>query len=110
MEHYSVNISKQARADMQGILRHISVYLREPATADHMLSRFEEAASSLETMPNRCALVPDDYLASAGFRMTSVGNYLVFYMVDQEAKVVNISRVLYGRQNWIDLLTRDLPQ
>lgn len=110
MERFSIHISKKARADMHGILYHIAVHLGEPSTADRLLSRFEEAASSLETMPMRYALVPDSYLASVGFHMTSVGNYLVFYLVDQETKTVNISRVLYGRQNWIQLLTHELSQ
>lgn len=110
MEHYNVNFAKQARADMRGILSYIAGHLREPSTAERMLDRFEEAALSLETMPLRFAPVPDSYLASVGFRMTSVGNYLIFYMVDQESKTVNISRVLNGRQNWIELLTSDLTQ
>lgn len=110
MERYSVNISARAWADMRGILNYISTCLREPSVADRLLDRLEKSAQSLETMPNRYALVPDSYLASAGFRMTSVGSYLIFYMVDQEAKTVDISRVLNARQNWTELLASDLPQ
>lgn len=105
MERYSVDISKQAWADMQGILHYIATYLREPAAAERTLDRFEETALSLETMPLRFALVPDSCLASVGLRMTSVGNYLVFYTVNENDHVVHISRVLYGRQNWTELLT-----
>ena len=108
MERYSVEISQRARADIRDILRYIARRLREPATAERMLSRFEAAAASLETMPHRFALVPDGCLAAAGFRMPSVGNYLVFYTLDEEKKVVNISRVLNGRQNWTELLTHEL--
>ncbi|MCI8677180.1 MAG: type II toxin-antitoxin system RelE/ParE family toxin [Lawsonibacter sp.] len=108
MERYSVDISRQARADMRGILHYIAMRLREPSTAEHTLDRLEETVSSLAVMPKRFALVPDSCLAAAGFRMTSVGNYLVFYTLDEDKKVVNISRVLSGRQNWMELLTRDL--
>lgn len=110
MEHYSVNISHQARADMRGILYYIAAHLREPSTADHMLNRFEEAALSLETMPKRFALVPDNYLASMGFRMASVGNYLLFYIADSDTHTVNISRVLYGKQDWVKLLTKTVQE
>ena len=109
MERYNVNISRQAWADMRGILSYIAGHLREPSTADHLLTRFEKTAASLETMPKRFAPVPDSYLASAGFRITSVGNYLVFYTLDEDKKTVDISRVLNGRQNWIELLSSDLP-
>lgn len=110
MERYRVVLSQKGKAEIRAIVQYIAVNLHEPDAARRTQRRFKELVASLKSMPNRYALVPDGYLASVGFRMTSVGNYLVFYMVDQEAKVVNISRVLYGRQNWIDLLTRDLPQ
>lgn len=109
MERYSVNISRQARADMRDILYYLSVRLGEPATAGRVLSRLEKAAFSLETMPDRYALAPDSYLASAGIRITSAGNYLIFYTVNQETRRVDVSRVLNGRQNWIELLSSDLP-
>lgn len=110
MERYSVEISRRAQADIRDILRYIARRLREPATAERMLSRFEAAAASLEAMPHRFALVPDSYLASAGVRAASVDSYLIFYIVDQDAKTVSVSRVLYGRRNWAELLTQDLSQ
>ncbi len=105
MERYKVVLSRRAEADIRAIVKYIAVTLREPAAAKRMQGRFKEMAASLKSMPKRFALVSDRYLASVGFRMTSVGNYLVFYTLDEEKNVVNISRVLYGRQNWMDLLT-----
>ena len=110
MERYKVILSQKGKAEIRAIIQYIAVNLHQPDTARHIQHRFKELVASLKTMPNRYALVSDSYLASMGLRMASVGNYLVFYMVDQETKAVNISRVIYGRQDWITLLTRDLPQ
>lgn len=105
MERYNVVLSLEARADIHEIVRYIAKELREPSTAEHMLDRIEEAIASLESMPEKYALVSDEYLASFGIRMAAVRKYIIFYTVEHSKKEVNISRVLYGRRNWIGLLT-----
>lgn len=104
MELYNVILSLEARADIQEIVRYIAKELREPSTAVQMLDRIEEAIASLESMPEKYALVSDEYLTSCGIRMIAVKKYLIFYTVEHSKKEVNISRVLYGKRNWIDLM------
>lgn len=108
MERYKVLLAREADADIRNILRYISVNLKERSTAETMLNRFRETILSLETMPERFALVSNGYLASMGVRMAFAGNYLFFYTVNTDEARVNILRVLYGRQNWIDILTNDM--
>lgn len=105
MEHYNVIVSLEAGADIREIVRYIAKELREPSTAEQMLDRIDEAVASLETMPEKYALVTDEYLASCGIRMVAVKKYLIFYTVDHSKNEVNISRALYGKRNWIELLT-----
>ncbi len=107
MEHYDVILTKKARADIQAAIRYIARDLREPATAAGMLDRFKVEIMSLQTMPERFGLVPDEYLASLGIRMTAVGSYLIFYVVNHGEHRVYVPRVLYGRRNWIEILTKD---
>lgn len=104
MEHYNVILSERANADIRAAIRYIAVELRNPQAAGVLLDKFDDAIQSLDTMPERVALVSDDYLASRGFRMIAVGNYLLFYIVNRQERVVNIPRVLYGRRNWRELL------
>ncbi len=107
MERYNVILSLKAKADIREIVRYIAKELREPATAEHVLDRIEDVIASLESMPEKYALVSDEYLASCGIRMVAVRKYLIFYTVDHSKNEVNISRVLYGKRNWIDLLTME---
>ena len=66
MEHYSIHLTQSAQADIRDIAGYISLELRVPLTAKKLLRRFREAISSLETMPERYALVSDGYLATRG--------------------------------------------
>lgn len=109
MEHYKVKFTEKTNADIRAAVRYVAIDLREPDTAERMAIRIKEEAASLKNMPERFPLVPDRYLASLGFRMTSVGNYLIFYIVNHDKRQVEISRVLYGKRNWIKILTEDNP-
>lgn len=108
MKHYKVILSLEAKADIREIVRYIAKELCEPVTAEHMLDRIDKAITSLETMPEKYALVFDEYLASRGIRMLTVQKYLIFYTVDRSKNEVYISRVLYGKRNWITLLTGEI--
>ncbi len=105
MEHYDVILSSTAESDIRGIVRYIAVDLREAATAEKMLDKFDDAIRSLESMPERNPLVSDPDLAALSLRMQPVGNYLIFYVVNHGAHQVNIVRVQYGRRDWIKILT-----
>ena len=106
MEHYKVKFAQEANADIRAAVRYVAVDLRETDTAERMAIRIKEEATSLKDMPERFPLVPDRYLASLGVRMTSVGNYLIFYIVNRDKRQVEISRVLYGKRNLIEILTK----
>jgi len=95
--------------DLQAIFFHISTQLLAPQTAENMIDTLHKEMSSLEVMPKRNPLVEDAFLASLGYRILPVKNYLVFYsVVDMPAPEVNIERVLYKGRNWQHILTLSL--
>ncbi|MDD2443652.1 MAG: type II toxin-antitoxin system RelE/ParE family toxin [Desulfotomaculaceae bacterium] len=49
-------------------------------------------------------VVVDERLALCGIRKALVENYIVFYVISTEDKVVTIMRILYSRRNWEHLL------
>lgn len=104
MERYKVDVTDRAKADIRAAVRYIAVKLRQPDTAEKLLDCFVEEITSLENMPERCGLVHEEYLASLGIRMTMVKNYLMFYQVDRTARTVTVTRMLYGRRDWVSIL------
>lgn len=55
-------------------------------------------------MPERNPLYKDEPWHNQGVRFFAVRNYLVFYIVDHEADVLNIIRIMYGGRNISDQL------
>ena len=55
--------------------------------------------------------MPDDYLASKGFRIVVVKNHIVFFVIREELlngpKRVLVMRVLYCRRDWARILKCD---
>jgi len=55
---------------------------------------------TLSTMPNRCALVRDDFLKEQGYRWISARNYTIYFTVKEEKNLVRIERVLYSKREY----------
>lgn len=108
MEQYDVIVYDSAQDDIRDAVGYVSRTLLEPDTARGLLLRFQEEILSLANIPERFSLVSDPYLASLGFRVTSVGNYLIFYTVRREARKVDVVRVIYGKRNWIKLVKQEI--
>ena len=101
---YDVNIMQSAKNEIHGIYRYIATELDNPTAADRHVSLIQEKISALQENPERYPLVRDKYLAEKGIRYIVVQNYLVFFVVREENKVVSVMRVLYGRRDWLTLL------
>ena len=108
MEQYDVIVYDSAREDIREVARYLSKTLLEPDTARDLLLRFQKEILSLANMPERFPLVFDPYLASLGFRVTSTGNYLIFFTVRKKAHKVDVVRVMYGKRNWAELIKQDM--
>lgn len=104
MDKYEILITKPAENDLREISRYIADELMEPDTARRFLKRLSEKIMSLETMPNRYAVVNDEYLKFKGYRLICADRHLIFYRTDDELKRVYITRVLNERREWSDIL------
>lgn len=104
MKSYKVLITQPAANDLQSIAGYIANELREPAAAKKLVGRIRDAVMSLAELPTRHALVADGRLAVQGIRKLIVGNYIIFYIVDERATIVTVVRILYSRRDWASLL------
>jgi plasmid stabilization system protein ParE len=51
-------------------------------------------------MPQKCPPVTDERLAVMGYRKLLVKNYIVFFTIDEQSKIVDVERILYARRDW----------
>lgn len=104
MASYKIAVSESAENDLHDIVRHISAKLFAPITALKMMDAIEESIGGLTDMPQKCPFVRDERLAAMGYRKLLVKNYVVFFTIDEQAKVVDVERILYARRDWLRIL------
>ena len=104
MDVYEVFITEPAENDLRDIAKYISSQLYAPTTSLNMIQSIKAAIAKLETMALAYPLVRDDRLAALGYRLLSVKNYIVFYIVNEKEKAVDVDRILYSRRDWRNLL------
>lgn len=96
---YKVIISPNAIEDIQIIYNYIAYEKKSIVNAELQISRIKENIIKLDTLPNAFKIYPKEPWHSKGLRYFPVDNYLVFYMVDEDIKNVNVLRVIYGKMN-----------
>lgn len=93
-----------AADDLGNIYRYISEELFTASAATNILKRIEKEIIRLKEFPFSCNYVADEFLRNKGYRKLIVDNYIVFYLTKEEKDQVIIMRVLYGKQNYENLL------
>ena len=96
MEEYKVKISPAAQNDFFDIIEHLESLSPEDAT--RYFDLFMEKSGMLAKTPESCPLARDTQLRLRGYRMLSIENYIVFYVVNN--KSVEIRRILYARRQY----------
>ncbi|MBQ9693800.1 MAG: type II toxin-antitoxin system RelE/ParE family toxin [Kiritimatiellae bacterium] len=94
---FSVAIQPEAKVELDEIYRYVAHHLRNIPDAIRLLDRLEQSILSLREMPYHAPLSRDPRFAIQGVRKLSVGNYNVFYMVDEmmlEVSVVHVAHHL----------------
>lgn len=75
-----------------GIVRYIQTELQEPQIAGRLYGLLKEQISRLSYSPERNAVVDTPNIREPGLRRLLVKNYCVFYVVDNEQRVVRVAR------------------
>jgi len=103
--NYSLNITDLAEEDILATVKYISGVLKNPIAANNLLDEIEEYEKILEDTPNIFPFVNDEYLSEKGLKYIRIKNFLMFYIIDEDNRIVNVIRFLYTRRNWKDILT-----
>ena len=105
--NYSLHITDIAEKDVLSTVKYITNVLKNSIAANNLLDDIERHEEILENTPNIYPFVSDEYLAKKGLKYAIIKNYLMFYTVDEENKIVNVIRFLYGRRDWKNILKNE---
>lgn len=93
-----------ARQDMIDIVRYIGRDLNNPAAADRLAVKLIEAGGSTTAFPYANPSYTPIRPLKHEYRKLLVENYLMFYWVDEEKKLITVARVIYAKRNYELLL------
>ena len=103
-EKYELKLSIKAKDDLKSIVLYIKNNLNEPAIANKYAKIIREEIQTLGYSPQKFAVIDDNSVKDLNLRKLIIKNYIAFYRVNEENKVVNVERILYGASNWINEL------
>ena len=101
---YTLDVTNIAEEDILDTISYIANVLKAPAAANNLLDEIERHEEILENTPNIYPFVPDEYLAQRGLKFTRIKNYLLFYTVNEDERIVTVIRFLYARRDWKNIL------
>ena len=103
-EKYEIKLSIKAKDDLKSIVLYIKNNLNEPSIANKYAKIIREEIQTLEYSPQKFAIIDDSSVKDLNFRKLIIKNYIDFYRVNEESKIVNVERIIYGATNWINEL------
>lgn len=105
---YKVRLTDQAIEQIQQTVSYISHELLEPETAKRWADLLQREIASLNSMPARYPLTDEEPWRSYGIHKMTVKNFLVYYLIQEELKIVTVTAVVYGRRDQLSALS-DMP-
>lgn len=90
---YLIRYFDEAASDKSEIKKYLSQYYE--STVENFFHLLKKKISRLKDFPYSCPVYEDD----PDYRKLIVGDYLVFYMVNETNKIVEIHRIFHGSRD-----------
>lgn len=101
---YTVEYLPIAKNDLVGITKYISNDLQSPLVAEKFAIEIIEKIEGLSLFPYSNSVYFPVRQLKKEYRKLQIKNFIAFYYVDEQTKVVTIARVLYNRRNITKIL------
>ena len=93
---YRVIISTEALSQVEQFLDYISIDQQSPLNAERWWRKALAAVESLDQLPNRCPLAPENEFRDYTIRMLIVDRCLFLYSVLEQHKTVRVIAFRHG--------------
>lgn len=101
---YDLEFLPIAQQDMSDIAKYINKVLCNPIAAMNTIRRMVAAAEAIREHPYSCPAYYPPRELPFEYRKLSVGNYIMFYRVNEQKKLITIVRVIYAKRDYGPLL------
>lgn len=96
---YHFQLTERARQDVRETVNYIRNELDNEKAAKTLLGDINKCMEKVCAFPASGALVVNDFLPRMIIRKKVVGNYILYYMVEKEKKMIWVLRIVYGARN-----------
>lgn len=96
---YKIVYLQIAQRDLEDILLYIADHLKSPQAAIDLMESLEQAIALLDQFPYAHPIYLLIKPLKAEYRLLTVKNYVVLYVVREPEKIVEIQRILYAKMN-----------
>ncbi len=104
----NIHYSPEAQNDLDEIWEYIAFELCNPQAAENTVNKIMDTVDELENFSEIGTLLSSVTDIESDYRFLTSANYMVFYRVN--GLDVYIDRVLYGRRDYLRILSSTLPQ
>lgn len=101
---YSYRFTEKAEQDLEGILRYIAVELSNPVAAQNLGRKIFEKIDIVRDFPDSGTLVDNELLSDKEVRKLLADNYVIYYKVYYDKKIISVVRIVYGKRNLDEII------
>ena len=96
---YSYVLTEIAESDIDEAFEYIAVDLSNPDAATNFADELEEKLDELCKAPKTGCPVENEYLKRDDVRRILVGNFIAYYLIDEDNGHIVVLRVVYGKRD-----------
>ena len=108
MSKYKVEVTAFAESSVRTIAFYIQNELKAPQATRNTIKMFFKAISGLDTFPNKVRLTEDEPWKTLGIHQMTVGNYFIYFWINEPEKKVVVTDVIYAKRDQIKAMA-DMP-
>ena len=101
---YEVILTPNAQKNLRNIFYYIHYELKAGIAAQNIMSSIKSSIDNLSLFPARHSLVELEPFKNSGLRKIVVKNYLVYFKIYEELRLVRVVAVVYAKSNQIEKL------
>ena len=95
---FTIEIVPEASKNIEAQARFIAEEKSEPQSAATWLAEVYDAIASLEFMPGRCSLAPENKLSSKTIYMLPIHSHFILFGIDEDVLKVSVYSFRAGRE------------
>lgn len=99
---YDIRYLPLAQQDLNEIISYFQT--DSPEYAEKLINQIDNEISQLKHFPYKGKNPEDENLKKKGYRMVIIDNYIVFYVIFEASKTLEIRRIIHGKRKYKFLL------